>query len=83
MPHGCQLWQHGKRQLSGLEEGLTCAKDVARHEEGANHEQAIDDVGLASALAQREQEPAHVHKGRAQLPHQKCSPCKARQLIRG
>ena len=35
-------------------EGLTCAKDVARHKECPNHEQTVDDVSLALALPQRE-----------------------------
>ena len=67
--------------LRGAGKGArTCAKDVARHKERPDHEQAIDDVGLALRLAQGKQEPAHVHEWRAELPHQERRPCSAQRI---
>jgi len=60
------------------EEGLTCAKDVARYKERPDHEKTVDNVSLALALPQREQKPAHVHERRAELPHQECRTYKDR-----
>ena len=52
------------------------SQEVASAEEARQHCQSIDDVEPGVGQVKVVQEPARIHKRRAELPHQEQSSCK-------